>query len=183
MVCRQQNLYIVFVAILVQAAVLMIFVATTYSGEGEGTNYITQLMDDNNKDNHLNWITSFTGNSTQNVNSQTFNWNALSRRMCPNMVPNSNFTTLLFELARAEINNRAGTIATCPKGGKDTMANLFYNYSWGVLGFLPGGLNTSSKKNDEKWVAYLPAWKCANDEIKRYMKSILMKEADNTYTN
>ena len=76
---RSPYVFIV-VAILVQAAAFMIFVATTHSFRGEGTSSITQFMDDN-KDNHLNWITSFTGNSTQNINNQTFNWNALSRRM------------------------------------------------------------------------------------------------------
>ena len=112
----------------------------------------------------------------------SFDWNSLARKMCPGMVPDAKLTPLLFELARSELNSRANSngteeniVPTSCNSSRDTMSNVFYEFPWGVHGYRADIKNTKENGN---WIAYLPVWKCANIEIRRYMTDILGGEIE-----
>jgi len=101
------------------------------------------------------------GSSASSENE--FDWNDMASRICPDMVPNVALAPKLFQLARDEI---PGENATCPTAGStDIMANQFFGRNWGVKGYVT---------DQQHWFGYVPIWKCANDELRRYLEKFFV---------
>ena len=93
-------------------------------------------------------------------------WDVLKESICRNMVPNANIWSLLFELARVELDFAKERIPTNPLDANFT--KQFFTFSSGGVGY------TSSDKIHH--MVYLRVWKAGNDQIRKNLMTTLSEQ-------
>ena len=90
-------------------------------------------------------------------------WNLLKETICPNMIPNSNIWSTLFELARIELAFAKERIPFNPLD--ETFTKQFFTFSSGGLGY-----ESSDKLHH---MVYLTIWKAGNNQIRNSLRSTM----------
>ena len=98
-------------------------------------------------------------------------WNLLKETICPNMIPNSNIWSTLFELARIELEFAKERTPFNPLD--ETFTKQFFTFSSGGLGY-----KSSDKLHH---MLYLRIWKAGNDQIRKSLM-LTLKNSKNTNT-
>lgn len=111
------------------------------------------------------WIISENGNQNNKEAASLFDrhWPEMKEQMCPNMSPNPNVWSALFELARMELGFSEDRIKL--NEADDNAVADFFRFNTGGMGHV--------SHDNKHHMAYLTVWKGGNNQISSNLRSIL----------